>query len=137
MEHGLSQLAAKDVSEPQLASSGKHLGEFKWPRELQMEALALRAAGRTQQNGTLRRREDLDAEHGMLVEDAAVRKSVPAGFLAFSASFSRPSSSLTLERTRQTRCTGAGYCATTGSAVRNVIPSTIDCAKSIRSNGSL
>jgi len=36
-----------------------------------------------------------------------------------------------------TRRTGPGYLATTGSAVSNVMPSTIDCATNIRSNGSL
>lgn len=33
--------------------------------------------------------------------------------------------------------TGPGYCATTKSTVRRVIPSTVACANSTRSNGSL
>jgi len=37
----------------------------------------------------------------------------------------------------QTLRIGAGYCATNGSAVSRVMPSTIDCAISMRSNGSL
>ena len=37
----------------------------------------------------------------------------------------------------QTSLTNAGYCAIRGSALTNMIPSATDCARRIRSNGSL